>query len=113
MKPLRKFLDKIKPNFQKGGKLYFLHSVFDGFESFLFVPDHVTKRGAHIRDSIDLKRTMIMVVIALVPALIFGMFNVGVQYYLAQYRANPDFSDITWRQIIPIVGYWKLFWFGF
>jgi Na+-transporting NADH:ubiquinone oxidoreductase subunit B len=113
MKPLRKFLDKIKPNFQKGGKLYFLHSVFDGFETFLFVPDHVTKRGSHIRDSIDLKRTMIMVVIALVPALLFGIFNVGVQYYLAQYHVRPEYSSLTWNEIIPLVGFWKIFFYGF
>ncbi len=112
MKPLRKFLDKIKPNFQKGGKLYFLHSVFDGFETFLFVPDHVTKRGAHIRDSVDMKRTMIMVVIALIPALLFGIFNVGIQYYLAQFKIMPEFSSINWKEIIPLVGFWKIFWYG-
>lgn len=78
---LRKFVDKIKPNFEKGGKLHFLQSTFEGFETFLFVPNTVTKKGAHIRDSIDLKRTMIVVVIALIPALLFGMWNVGYQYH--------------------------------
>ncbi len=109
MKPLRRILDKVKPNFQKGGKLYFLHSVFDGFESFLFVPDHVTKRGAHIRDSIDLKRTMIVVVVALMPALIFGIFNVGVQHYLAR----PMFQGQTWQDVISQMGYLTIFWNGF
>jgi Na+-transporting NADH:ubiquinone oxidoreductase subunit B len=112
MKPLRKFLDTMKPNFQKGGKLYFLHSVFDGLETFMFVPDHVTKRGAHIRDSIDLKRTMSMVIIALMPALLFGIFNVGVQYYLARYRVNPEYAAITWSGLISLVGFWKIFIFG-
>ena len=72
---LRNFLDKQKPKFEKGGKLEKLHSVFTGFESFLFVPNQTTNSGAHIRDAVDLKRTMIMVVIALVPALLFGMYN--------------------------------------
>lgn len=112
MKPLRKLLDKVKPNFQKGGKLYFLHSVYDGFETFLFVPDHVTKRGAHIRDSIDLKRTMSMVILAIMPALLFGIFNVGIQYYLAQQRAIAGFEHIGWREIIPLIGFWKIFLYG-
>lgn len=112
MKPLRKLLDTIKPNFQKGGKLYFLHSVFDGFESFLFVPNHVTRRGAHIRDSIDLKRTMTMVIISLFPALLFGIFNVGIQYYLAHFRIQPEYASITWGEVLALVGFWKIFLFG-
>ncbi len=84
MKPLRKLLDKIKPNFQKGGKLEKLFPAFDAFETFLFVPDHTTTaKGAHIRDAIDLKRTMILVVISLIPCLLFGMWNVGYQHHLA------------------------------
>jgi Na+-transporting NADH:ubiquinone oxidoreductase subunit B len=71
MKFLRNQLDRIKPHFEKGGKLSRFHSVFDGFETFLFVPDRVTLRGAHIRDYLDLKRTMFTVVIALMPALLF------------------------------------------
>ena len=83
MKALRKFLDKIKPTFEEGGKLSKLHSVYDGFETFLFVPNKVTNKGAHIRDAIDLKRTMIIVVMALVPTMLFGIWNVGYQHYLA------------------------------
>jgi Na+-transporting NADH:ubiquinone oxidoreductase subunit B len=83
MKFLRNTLDKIKPNFSKGGKLSFLHSTFDALETFLFVPNHTTSKGAHIRDGIDLKRTMFMVVIAMVPAMIFGMWNVGFQFHKA------------------------------
>ncbi len=83
MNGLRNFVDKIKPTFEKGGKLGFLHSTFDAFETFLFVPNSVTRRGAHVRDSVDLKRVMIMVVIALVPAMLFGVWNVGYQHSLA------------------------------
>ncbi|MCD8079408.1 MAG: NADH:ubiquinone reductase (Na(+)-transporting) subunit B [Bacteroides sp.] len=82
MKALRKFLDKIKPNFEEGGKLQAFRSVFDGFETFLFVPNETSKAGTHIHDSIDSKRIMSIVVIALVPALLFGMYNVGYQHYV-------------------------------
>ena len=77
MKGLRKYVDKIKPNFEKGGKFEKLHSTFEAFESFLFVPDKVTSKGSHIRDSIDMKRTMALVVIATIPALLFAMWNIG------------------------------------
>lgn len=83
MKFLRNLLDGIKPNFEKGGKWEKLYPVFDGFETFLFVPDHTTHSGSHIRDGIDLKRTMIMVVLALVPALLFGIWNTGHQHFVA------------------------------
>ncbi len=83
MKALRNYLDKIKPNFEKGGKFEKLHSVFDGMESLMFVPKHNTNNGSHIRDSIDLKRTMFMVIIAMIPALLFGMYNVGHQHFVA------------------------------
>ena len=83
MNGLRNFVDKIKPTFEKGGKLGFLHSTFDAFETFLFVPNTVTKRGAHVRDCVDLKRVMIMVVVALVPAMLFGIWNTGYQHSLA------------------------------
>jgi Na+-transporting NADH:ubiquinone oxidoreductase subunit B len=112
MKPMRKFLDKIKPNFQKGGKLYFLHSVFDGLDTMMFVPNHVTKKGAHIRDSIDLKRTMAIVIMALMPALLFGIFNVGLQYYWAQLRVEASMASITWQNVIEIVGFWNIIWYG-
>jgi Na+-transporting NADH:ubiquinone oxidoreductase subunit B len=84
MKALRNLLDNIKPNFQKGGKLEMLHSVYDGMETFLFVPDKTTKHGAHIRDNMDMKRNMFTVVIALIPCMLFGMWNTGHQYYAAQ-----------------------------
>lgn len=83
MQALRNLLDTIKPNFEKGGKLEKLYPAYDAFETFLFTPGHTTHGGAHIRDAIDLKRTMITVVIAMVPAMLFGMWNVGYQHHLA------------------------------
>lgn len=81
MKALRKYIDKIKPNFQEGGKFHAFHSVFDGLETFLFVPSQTSKNGTHIHDSIDSKRIMSIVVLALMPALLFGMYNVGYQHF--------------------------------
>lgn len=84
MKPLRKLLNTIKPNFEKGGKLENFYPAFNAFETFLFVPDHTTaSKGTHVRDAIDLKRTMIVVVLSLVPCLLFGMWNVGDQHHQA------------------------------
>ena len=90
MKALRNYLDKIKPNFEEGGKLAMFRSVFDGFETFLFVPNETSKSGVHIHDSIDSKRTLTVVIIALVPALLFGMYNVGYQHNLA-IGSDPGF----------------------
>ncbi|HBZ26082.1 MAG TPA: NADH:ubiquinone reductase (Na(+)-transporting) subunit B [Rikenellaceae bacterium] len=101
MKAIRKLVDNIKPTFSKGGKLSFLHSTFDAFETFLFVPNTVTKKGSHIRDSIELKRTMTMVIIALLPALLFGMWNVGYQHSLAT-GANMDFWQIVLYGFIKV-----------
>ena len=96
MNGLRKLVDKVKPTFEKGGKLGFLHSTFDAFETFLFVPNTVTVKGAHVRDCVDIKRVMIMVVLSLVPAMLFGIWNTGYQHSLA-YGLDWGF----W----PIVGY--------
>ena len=81
MKALRNYLDKIKPNFEEGGKYQAFRSVFDGFETFLFVPNTTAKTGTHIHDAIDSKRIMSIVVISLIPALLFGMYNVGYQHF--------------------------------
>ncbi len=82
MKGLHNFIDKkLKPNFTEGGKLSKFWVVFDALETFAFTPGHVTKSGAHIRDGIDLKRTMFMVILALIPCLLFGTWNAGHQYY--------------------------------
>ncbi len=95
---LRSFTDKIKPTFSKGGKLGWLHSTFEAFESFLFVPNTTTSRGAHVRDSVDLKRTITVAMIALVPSILFGMYNVGYQHNLA---------------IGGDMGFWAIVWYGF
>ena len=84
---LRKIIDNLKPTFSKGGKLGFLESTFDAFETFLFVPNTTTTRGAHIRDCNDMKRTMIVVVLALMPAFLFGCYNTGHLVGLEGFRA--------------------------
>ncbi|MBF0576814.1 NADH:ubiquinone reductase (Na(+)-transporting) subunit B [Dysgonomonas sp. GY617] len=84
MKSLRDQLDnKIKPHFEKGGKLEKLHSLYDAIDTFLYVPSATSKSGVHIHDASDTKRTMSLVILALVPALLFGMYNVGYQHYQA------------------------------
>lgn len=88
MKSIRKYLDKIKPNFEEGGCFQYLGSVFEGFESFLFVPNTTSKCGAHIHDAIDSKRVISFVIIALLPALIFGMYNIGYQNALVAGRLS-------------------------
>jgi Na+-transporting NADH:ubiquinone oxidoreductase subunit B len=98
MNALRRYIDKIKPNVEKGGKFHFLKSTFEGFETFLFVPNTVTKTGTHIRDGFDMKRAMILVVIATIPALLFGIWNTGYHHFLA---LGIDAS------------FWEMFWHGF
>src|SRR5574344_393549 len=83
MSALRNYLNKVKPHFEPDGKLHAFRSVFDGFETFLYVPNTTARTGVNIHDAIDSKRIMSMVVIALLPALLFGMYNVGYQNYLA------------------------------
>jgi Na+-transporting NADH:ubiquinone oxidoreductase subunit B len=78
---LRKFIDKIKPNFEEGGKLYCFHSFFDAMETFFYVPNKVTINGAHVRDAVDMKRNMIYVLIALIPCFLFGTWNIGFQHF--------------------------------
>ncbi len=98
MRFLRKYLDRIKPHFEKGGRFSIFHSTFNAFETFLFVPDTVTSTGTHIRDAMDMKRTMTVVIIALLPSLLFGMWNMGNLYYMS---------------IGQDVGFWQNFGFGF
>jgi len=83
MKFLRNYINKIRPNFEEGGKLEKLYSAFEALESFFYVPNKVTTKGSHIRDSIDMKRSLILVLIALIPAILFGMWNTGYYHYLA------------------------------
>ena len=95
MKALRNYLDKIKPNFEEGGKLHAFRSVYDGFDTFLFVPNATSKSGVSIHDAIDSKRIMSFVVISLIPALLFGMYNVGYQNYAAAGTlASATFLDV-------------------
>ena len=95
MNALRKYLDRIKPSFGKEGKLHAFRSVYEGFESFLYVPNSTAKSGTNIHDSIDSKRIMSIVVIALLPAMLFGMYNVGFQNYKAAGTlAAASFFDV-------------------
>jgi len=105
MKALRNYIDKIKPNFEKGGKLYALRSTFEAFETFLFVPDKVTSTGSHIRDPIDMKRAMIVVVIALLPPLIFGMWNTGFQNAMAMGIERTLWQNFAFGflRVLPII----------
>ena len=100
---MRKFIDKIKPAFEKGGKFGFLHSTFDAFESFLYVPDTVTRKGSHIRDCVDLKRIMIIMVLALVPAMLFGIWNTGYQHSLAFGLTDWGFWNIIGYGLVKVI----------
>ena len=105
MKLLRNIVDSIRPHFGKGGKFAKFHRSFEAFDTFLFVQGNVTRRGSHIRDAIDMKRTMFFVIIALVPTLLFGMWNVGYQHYMA-IGADVSFIDqIVYGliKVLPIV----------
>lgn len=84
--------------FERGGKFGFLHSSIDAFDTFLRVPETVTSKGSHVRDAVDLKRIMIIVVVALIPAALFGMWNVGYQHGLATGQSFGLFQN---------------FWYGF
>jgi Na+-transporting NADH:ubiquinone oxidoreductase subunit B len=105
MKALRNFLDKQKPHFERGGKFEKLHAMFDSVETLLFVPDTVTKKGAHIRDAIDMKRTMIVVFIALLPALFFGMWNIGNLHYLSVGESSTLWNNLWYGflKMLPIL----------
>lgn len=84
----------MKPNFEKGGKFEKLHSVFDGFYTFLFTPNDTSRSGVHIHDSNDSKRTMITVVIALLPCCLFGMWNIGLQHFLALGETDRNIFEL-------------------
>lgn len=103
MKGLRKQLDKIKPKFEPGGKFHAFRSVFEGFETFLFTPRTTSGPGqVHVHDSIDSKRAMIIVVVALMPCFFFGMYNTGWQHWLA--LGNSPSGDTP---------FWSLMLYGF
>ena len=100
-------LEKVKPRFEKGGKLEKYYPVYNAFETFLFVPGETTPpQGAHIRDAIDLKRTMILVVMSMMPCLFFGMWNTGYQHYLALGMTGVSFWDTILfglAKVLPLV----------
>ena len=102
MSLLRNYLNKIKPNFEEGGKLHALRSVFDGFETFLYVPNKTSRTGTNIHDAIDSKRIMSIVVIALLPALLFGMYNIGYQNYAAA-GAEGTFFDMFMLGLLAVL----------
>ena len=97
---IKKFFDKIRPHFEKKGKLSALHSVFEGMETFMLVPNTTSKSGVSIHDAIDSKRIMSFVVIALLPALLFGMYNIGYQNALAAGQLENT-------------SFWAMFIYGF
>lgn len=98
-------MDTLRPTFAKDGKLGWLHSTFDAMDTFLFVPAHPTSGGTHIKDGTDLKRTMFIVVIALIPTLLFGIWNTGYQHFLAVGEVSTHLDNIlygAWK-VLPIV----------
>lgn len=106
MKALRKFIETQQPKFEKGGKLEKYWVFFDALATFAFTPGHATPRkGAHIRDAIDLKRTMMMVILALVPCLLFGIWNTGHQHFLATGESAEFFDKVLFGaiRVLPIV----------
>jgi Na+-transporting NADH:ubiquinone oxidoreductase subunit B len=105
MTAVRRYISKIKPHFQKGGKYQKLQSTFEAFESFLYVPDKVTTQGSHIRDSMDMKRTMSVVLLALLPALLFGIWNVGFQHFLATGEEYNIWGNFLFglKKVFPII----------
>lgn len=106
MKFIREKVDQLREPFNKGGKLEKYAPAFNALDTFLFVPNHTTKHGAHIRDAIDLKRTMITVIFALVPALLFGIYNAGYQHFVQIEGADMSFMNLfthgLWK-VIPMI----------
>ncbi len=106
MKPLINFVEnKVKPNFEKGGKFEKFHRTFEAFETFLYVRGDVTQRGSHIRDAIDMKRTMVYVIIALIPPLLFGIWNVGFQHFKATGQEAEFIDQVLFglSKVLPII----------
>ena len=105
MKALRNKLDQLRKPFEKGQKFEKFAPAFSAFDTFLFVPNHTTKKGAHIRDAVDLKRTMVTVIMALLPALIYGIYNTGYQYYIqtgTSFTFMEAFIHGAWK-VLPMI----------
>ena len=101
---LKNIFDKARPQFEKGGKYHAFWSLFDGFESFLLVSNSTSKSGVSIHDAIDSKRIMSMVVVALLPALLFGMYNVGYQNYVAAGTlASASFIEVFTYGFLAVI----------
>ena len=107
MKFIQKFFEDTKPHVQKGAKYHWLHSVHDGVFTLFFVPKHTSNSGSHIHDFIDLKRTMGLVVFALIPALLMGMYNAGYQHFAAVGElSGVGFMDIFlygFLRVLPVI----------
>ncbi|MTI20517.1 NADH:ubiquinone reductase (Na(+)-transporting) subunit B [Fulvivirga sp. RKSG066] len=107
MKFLRDALDKVKPHFEKGGKWEKFYYIYEAHETLLFAPNHTTKaNGVQIRDAIDMKRMMMTVIIAMIPCLLFGIYNTGYQHFIAIGQPDAALADMLWigvKQVIPIV----------
>ena len=105
MSSLRRIVDKIKPPFEKGGKLHIFLAGFEAIETFLFVPNKTTRGPVHVRDANDMKRALIIVIIAMVPALLFGMWNTGFHHFQAL-GEEAAFGQMLWfgfLKILPII----------
>lgn len=107
MRALKNFLEKnVEPHFHEGGKYHKFWPAYDALATFLYVPGHVTHKGVHVRDAIDMKRTMMMVIIAMIPAFLFGMYNTGLQHFLATGNSSPELMEClvygAWK-VLPIV----------
>jgi Na+-transporting NADH:ubiquinone oxidoreductase subunit B len=98
-------IKKIRPNFIEGGKFENFYSAYDALETFMFTPDYTTRTGSHIRDAIDLKRTMMMVILAMLPCLLFGMWNIGHFHYLSLGEASEFWPNMFYGMlhVLPIV----------
>ncbi|GAB4253503.1 MAG: NADH:ubiquinone reductase (Na(+)-transporting) subunit B [Vicingaceae bacterium] len=105
MKFLRKLFDNAHEKLNQSEKTKKYFPLVDAFDTLMFTPNHVTTRGAHIRDAIDLKRTMMFVIIALVPCLLFGMYNVGYQHFLAAGETVGFWDNFLYglARVLPIV----------
>jgi Na+-transporting NADH:ubiquinone oxidoreductase subunit B len=116
MKFLRDALDKVKPHFEKGGKWEKLYYVYEAHDTLLFAPNHTTKfKGVQVRDAIDLKRMMMTVIISMIPCLLFGMWNVGHQHFLAIGQPEAEFLSKIWIgafKVVPIVAVSYIFGLG-
>ena len=103
MKLLRNILDKIEPNFHKGGKLEKLFPLYDAIDTILYVPNETADHGPYIRDHVDVKRSMIFVVLALIPCLLFGIYNAGLQTAINEGNTSIGFIDLFIKGAFSVV----------